>query len=460
MSENLIHLPSAIFNSQSSSDTPFVDFNTNPPEENLDTRHYFEACVITEGVNRNGFEVLPEAMEMVAVGYKEGRPLSINHDKGSGGLFPTSSTALGYGATVDAAVVDNKLYVASYLALNKTYPNGPFGNSEELRDGIVDGFIGNVSQSILPLKARCSVCELPYPLSRKDHAEDGICKHYVGEPIKIETDGGEQRIEIVHIVIEEADAIELSLVMIPADTESGITKPTINFSFEDHINEQRAKFEYQSTEGVNNPLANPRGDKTVSITIEQLQAAETRAVTAESQISQLNAQVSVLNAKSVTLESEVATSEAQKKTVEAEKATLEAQLQASEAKIVQLEAAAVVWEEEVNKRETKIQELESSAKENEIVIQDGIEARETIVEKYVEGFVAAVGEGCTEEMKARQEEVAKSLSITILEDKILGFQEAAKQNFPEGKSVEKPETEDQDNDKDDENDDDTYPIGV
>lgn len=443
MSKDIVGIPALIVNNANlEADNPFIDFQvqpSEPTEQEMETRHYFEACVITPGVNRNLFEVTTEAMEMVAEGYAEGRPLSINHDKG-GGMFETSNT-LGYGQTVAAEVIDNKLYVVSYVALGKNYPKGPFGNSEELRDGIIDGFVGNVSQSINPKEAKCNVCEKPYPLRYQDYEKEGFCQHFRGEDVIIKDDEGNRRVETVHIVIEKAEAIELSLVMIPADKGSGITKPTINFSLNDFVDKKRMDFLYG--EGSSNPNepnepneSNIEGGTPVStITQDQFNAMQQRAISAESQVASLNAAATNHSATVAQLEGEVNTAKAEKRTVEAEKAELQAKLDAAEAKVTNLEAAAKLAESNIEEKDKKITELETAAQENKIVIEDGIAARSAIIERFADAYAKAVGDECTEAMKETQREVAKSLTIEILEKKIEGFEETAKANYPEGRKV-------------------------
>lgn len=438
--KSIIEIPSLILNSQLKQEKPFVDFQVQfpgPSEEERAMRHYFESAVITPGVNRNMFEVTPEAMQMVGEGYAAGCPLSINHDKGSW------DNTLGYGQTVGSAIIDGTLYVVAYLALDKTLPKGPFGSSNEIRDGIIDGFIGNVSQSIRPLKAKCSVCDLPYPMSYSDYEIEGYCRHYRGEQVVVE-ENGVKTVEIVYIIVEEAEAVELSLVMLPADEGSNISKPVINFSLNDFIDENRMKY-------LSNPENNPdpeklgeanstnEGGTTVSITQEQLNAALTRASNAEAQVATLNAEVSTAKAESTRLESEITrlqgevnTSKAEKLTVEAEKATAEAKFSAEEAKVTKLEAEAKVSKDESDKKDARITELETEAKENEIVIKDGQEAREAIIERYADAYATAVGDSCTDEMKEAQRDIAKSFSIKTLEEKIEKFEASAVENFEGG----------------------------
>lgn len=441
-----LDLPSVISASAVESDNPFVDFQLQPPDQNNEKRHYVEAIVITEGVNQNMFEVLPEAMEMVAEGYKNGKPLSINHDKGNW------TNTLGYGATVDAEVIDSKLHVLFYLALDKTYPQGPFGSSKELRDAIIDGFVGNVSQSIMPKKAKCSVCDKRYPLNWDEYDMEGICRHYRGQHVIVEDDEGNQNVEIVHIIVEEADAVELSLVMIPADKGSRINRPVVNsfldFSVDNIIDEQRRQYLCgpaisASSQSDPDPIPNPsdnsgdpnKGGTPVSITQEQLDAMQKRAVDAESKNTTLQVELNSAKESATKLEGEKSTAQAEKATVEAEKATLQAKLEAEEAKVKLLEAGKELQDKEVEKKDARIQELEKEAKENAIVIKDGKEARASKIEEFVDAYAKAVGDDCTEDMKEAQREVAKSLTIEQIDKKVEGFLATAKVNFPPGSAI-------------------------
>ena len=269
---------------------PFVDFQTNPPaEENNEKRHYLEAVAATTGINRNLYQFEPQALQMIASGFKQRKTLTINHEKGH------FSNVLGFGATVDAIVIDDKLYVAAYISLGKTYPQGPFGDSEQLRDGITDGFIDSVSQSAFPLKAKCSVCNLAYPTMRSEYSSDNVCRHYRGQQVIVE-ENGERVVKTVHVIIQQAEAIELSLVQMGADRGTGITKKAINLSLNDFVDDERFEFLYgddeqkqRLLEGSNPQPNNSGGDPPLNNNLEgepemsqeTIQALQTRAETAE-----------------------------------------------------------------------------------------------------------------------------------------------------------------------------------
>ena len=440
--KNLIHVPSLIISSAAEdADDPFINFQTNPPAEELTTRHYFESIAATTEVNQNLYEFLPEALEMISEGFKQRKMLTINHDKG---LW---SNTVGYGATVDAVVVDNKLYVASYLSLNKTYPRGPFGSSEELRDGIVDGFIANVSQSVTAQKARCSVCGQPYPVSSRDYYNESYCRHYRGQQL-IVVENGKEVIKTVHVIIEAATATELSIVGIPADTGSGITKKQINFSLSDFFDEDR--FNHLYGEGSPPPIeSNPEGIDTgidpskqddkdkgeKQVSNETLNAMKERAETAEQNAARLRVEAETAKSEKVAIESQMTVKEAELKSAAVEKASLQTQVEALTTERDALKSQAEQKDKDIESKDAKIQKLEQEALENKVVIADGIAARKKYEEAYLDAYVAAMGDACTEEDRELQAETAKAFPMEVLEKKTEGFLKSAGKNYPTGKTV-------------------------
>ena len=454
-----IHIPSLVICSAAEGDNPFINFQTNPPAEELETRHYFESIAATMEVNRNLYQFEAEALEMIAEGFKERKILTINHDKGG------FSNTLGYGATVDAVVEDGRLYVASYLSLGKTYPNGPFGTAEELRDGIVDGFINSVSQSVYAIKARCSVCDQPYPTTHSaEHYNENSCQHYRGQPVIVE-ENGEQVFKNVHVIIEEAEAIELSLVGVPADQGSGITKKQMSFALDDFIDEE--KFNYLFGGQVNAPstpnivssgLTNG-GNSVSTITQAQYDSMKTRAEMAEQESAKLRVESTANQGKESLLKSQNDALEAQKNGLEAQVQALESQVATANADRDRAKKDLEDANKAIEAKNQEVVDLKKSAEENKIAIDDGMAARKEFEEEYVTSFAAAVGDDCTDEMKEAQVEVAKSFSIEILKSKINGFKETAKHNYPSGKLVKKDDGG-QDDMGDGRNDEDGYLIGV
>lgn len=92
--------------------------------------------------------------------------------------------------------------------------------------------------------------------------------------------------------------------------------------------------------------------------------------------------------------------------------------------------------------------------ENKVAIADGLAVRSQFEQAYVDAYVAAVGDACTDDMKTQQAEVAKSFSIDILKQKTEGFRDAAKINYPAGKVIKPTDSGDAGADPE------AYPIGV
>ena len=398
MSNPKLFTTGAILNSvPGSHDNTFADFQTQPPaDENNENRHYFESVAGTLEVNRNLYQFELQALEMLAVGFKAGKTLTINHEKGQKSYFGGSESALGYGATVDAVVMDGKLYVAAYISLNKTYPKGPFGTSEELRDAITDGFVNSVSQSVFETKSRCSVCSLPYPKNYHEYDNDNACRHYRGQQVIME-ENGEKVVKPVHIIVEAAEAIELSLVQMGADRGTGIIKKTINLSLNDFVDEERFNF-------LNNLNNQPPNGGPPDMSIEAIQAKLDASIAEKTA---LESQIAALTAEKTALESQV-------NMVTTERDTLK---------------------ESVTAKDTEISGLKQVATDSELVIADGKAAREGYEKEYLKAYVAAIGDDCTDDDEALQKETCKSFSIEVLKKKTAGLKKSAAANYPSGKIV-------------------------
>ena len=472
MENQKVFVTGAIINSAIGKDEdPFVDFQTNPPaEENNEKRHYFESVAATTAINRNLYQFEPQALQMIASGFKQRKTLTINHEKGH------FSNVLGFGATVDAIVVDDKLYVAAYVALGKTYPQGPFGDSEELVDGITDGFIDSVSQSAFPLKAKCSVCNLAYPTMRSEYSSDNVCRHYRGQQVIVE-ENGERVVKTVHVIIQQAEAIELSFVQMGADRGTGVTKKAINLSLNDFVDDERFEFLYgddeqkqRLLEGSNPQPNNSGGDPPLNNNLEgepemsqeTIQALQTRAETAETNAAKLQTELNSANGQVAVLTSQKDAVNSQVSSLETEKDAFQAQVDSAnnEKDIVkqQLDSA----NESIKEKDKEITTLKQEAAENELVISDGKAARVEYEKEYVSAFVAAVGDDCTPADEELQQETAKSFSIEVLKKKTAGLKKAAVDNYPDGKKVteegKKPEEEKKPEEKSGK--DTPYPIGV
>ena len=128
------------------------------PQLSESSRYGFETLAAqTKTPNDQGFIFTAEAMPGVVAAYKLGRPLMVNHTK--------YGLNLGFGQTLDAVFNEENLIVLSYISRGKTTPNGPFGNTDELIEGINDGFVKYASASGYVRKQRCSICKKDGPQS-------------------------------------------------------------------------------------------------------------------------------------------------------------------------------------------------------------------------------------------------------------------------------------------------------
>ena len=467
MENQKIFVTGAIINSViQPGDDPFVNFQTNPPvEEGNDKRHFLEVVAATTAVNRNLYQFQPQALQMIAADFKKRKTLTINHEKGIFG-----SNVLGFGATVDAIFIDGKLYVSAYISLGKTYPNGPFGNSEQLRDGIIDGFIDSCSQSAYPLKAKCSVCDLPYPMMRSHYNNsENVCKHYRGQQVII-GEGEQKTVKTVHVIIEEAEAIELSLVQMGADRGTGITKKAINMSLNDFVDKERFDFLYgnenQDDEPQPNDSTNNNSEGDIEMDQAAIQALKTRAETAEAGLVETQNKLDSANSQVAVLESQKDAVEAQKTAVNSQVSSLTTEKEALQTQIDSLTKERDLVQEQldstagsVKEKDKEISTLKQEAAENELVISDGKAAREGYEKDYVSSYVAAVGDDCTSEDEELQKETAKSFSIETLKKKTEGFNKVAADNFPDGKKVDK-EGKKPEEEEEEEESNEAYPRGV
>ena len=460
---------------------PFVNFQTNPPKDgNENLRHYFESVAATTEVNRNLYQFEPKALRMLARGFKERITLTINHEKGN------YDNTLGFGATVDAVFMDERLYVAAYISLNKTYPKGPFGNSEELRDGIIDGFINSVSQSVYALKSKCSVCNLPYPQHYRDYENQSICRHYRGQQVVVEKNG-QKVVETVHIIVQEAEPIELSLVQMGADRGNGVTKKAINLSLSDFVDEERFNFLHgdesqrgripedpdnsptdsgddppNSDNGGEEPTeptdsgeepTDPNNQGESEMSNEALKSMQTRAETAETNATNLQEDLDKVKGEKAVIESQSSAHESKISSLEAEKKALETQVTSANNERDTFKTQLDSANEGVKTKDTEIAALKKTAADNEVVIADGIAARAEYEEAYVTAYVGAVGDDCSDEDRELQVETAKSFTIEVLKKKTKGFDKAKAENYPGGKTVNEGEEPAPEEKK-------SYPIGV
>ena len=399
-------------------ENPFEGFVSEPPKEgDHNKRHYFESVAATLGVNRNNFEYTPKALQELADGFIARKPLAINHDKGAESLAGKSKD-LGYGSTVAARVVDGKLYVASYLSLAKTTPNGPFGSTDEIRDGIVDGFIGSVSASSLPKSASCSVCGKPYPIAQADFGGEGMCQHYRGERVRVMGADGEPELKTVHVVIDSAEALELSLVEIPADRGSGIVKKAVNMSMSDFIDTEYAA--YLSGEAVGGNDAEPISEDLEAVYAKLLSDSQSPTFKAES-----DARIIEIDNELVALDAQITGYEEQNKNLVGEIAAAK----------------------------TEIDTLNSKIDQNEVALTGIVALRARVIDAYIKRFVA-VTDGCTEEMVATQKELLEDFTIEQIQASTRDMEPEMRSKFPAGRSVVSPNHDDTDSSGE------YYPVGV
>ena len=464
MKQSSIFVTGAIINSaKDSNDDPFINFQMKPPDDgNAGKRHYFEAMVATTEINRNFYQFEEKALEMIAIGFKERKTLTINHDKGIYG-----GKVLGYGATVDAVVNNKKLYVLAYISLGKTYPEGHFGTSEQLRDGVLDGFINSVSQSCRALKSKCSVCNMPYPQDYRHYDYDNMCRHYRGQQVIIEKND-EKIVEIVNVVVEEAEAVELSFVQEGADRESGITEKEINLSLNDFIDEERRNYLHDNKNSAisskidNNKSTIQSNEGESEMSQETLNVLTSRAETAERDLAETRLKITTVEGEKVVIESQMKALETQVSSLEAEKTALGTQVDSANAERDRVNKQLETNNTTIESKDKEITDLKQEAIDNKVVIADGKSAREEHEKAYVSAYVTAVGDDCTTEDEELQKETCKSFSIEVLKKKTAGLEKAADTNYPkEGTNTSKDKAKKPTGKNDDDSEEaSSYPIGV
>ena len=198
-----------------------TDFQTAPPSQN-DNRHYFEAIAATLKPNDNFYQFTEKSLGQMRQGYRSGLTLTVNHDK---------YHSVGLGETSDAAIENAKLYVQAYIKKGLTFPEGPLGTSEQYIDSILDGFLKNVSVSVVPLKLTCSICG-------NDYRDYESCRHIRGMEYVI-GEGSNRRVKTAIVIIEEAKARELSLVQVGADPQASIVKKAVNLYHDGAIDKDK-----------------------------------------------------------------------------------------------------------------------------------------------------------------------------------------------------------------------------
>lgn len=379
------------------------NFQLQAPDPNTrDTRFYMEILgAQTEAPNFQNFQFTPQSMPGVIAKYKEGLSLMINHQK--------YGLNVGFGQTTDAIFDGVNLYIQAYLSKNKTTPNGPFGNTNELIDAVVDGFLKDASLSGFVVQTQCSICEKEGPLDPwafyfgmpPDY--DG-CPHIRGKSYKIEDSDEEQK--AIALIIEFL-ATELSLVWDGADDQARVVNKNLQLSnfvnndFDNLTPEQHTQLVQFSKEYKQFSIPNPNngGNNPMSVTQEQFN------------------------------------------TLTAEKASLEAQVAAKDTQIASLETTKTSLEAQIVAKDQEIADFKQKETENEQAIKDGEVAREKYTELCIEAFKKTEPDTPAEELTAKVE-AEKSALETFSLDQIIsrteGYESFAAKLYP-GQSITKPE---------------------
>ena len=183
------------------------DFQMEPPDADNDGRFYLEANVFQSGVvNFRNTQFTQAAIESLVQGFKDGVSLMVNHVKWEENV--------GYGSTIDAKVDDDMLVVMAYLLRGYVGPNGT--SADMLIKAVEDGFLKDVSASVVVLESRMSIDDKPYEESQ----------FYRGQRVVMEDGSIETAIQI----IDKAEPVELSLVFDGATREGEVIAAGIEFS--------------------------------------------------------------------------------------------------------------------------------------------------------------------------------------------------------------------------------------
>ena len=351
-----------------------VDNNVQGGEDS-DLRHYFSLRGATTEGNLNYLQLTLNALSQLAEGYRKGLPVLPQHDLG---LFH-SSRELPLGRTTDAVVMTGSLYISAYIMLDKTYRNGPYGNSNELRDAILDGAVNSVSLTYMVKKSTCSFCGESY-------GQGGACPHYGGQLVSRQEEGKTNIPERVYEVIEEAEDVELSLVTWGADENGKIVEKMISQSAKGDIDHDKYN------------LIQSQKKKETVMDEKEVQALK-------------DAHKTIVGAKDVEIQSL--------------KTQVAAFNENSQAK-------------EINDLKKQVADLEKAATDNKALIDLGKQSRADLEQAYVNAYVTVVGTEVTQEAKDQAASSAKVFDIDTLQTMTKQLQSQAKVLNPEGK-LETPE---------------------
>ena len=363
----------------------YANFQKEIGDEPDANRFYMKWLAMTSQVNKNFFQVTEEALGMMAEGYRRGLPFTINHSKGA------YSHDLGIGQTVSAEVSQGVLYLVSYIAKNKTYNMPTLGSSEELIAGIMDGFIRRGSTSIKPLEAECSVCG-----SEIDYIYYGCDEHRKGKKTAVKNAEGLDEIVTPYVIIKKAEAIEFSVVMIPADENSEVVEKNLNMFVDSFITQD----EFDSIFDINN--SNSGGGSPPSKTDEPeggsiMTAAEIKALQAER--------------------------DAEKTRADANQSRID------------------FMQQEIDAKNEELRKLRDEAVENSVLIADGKTARKEFIDSYIEEFNANEGENANPELEQQQRDLVANFSLERIKRDTESLKKLNEKLYPKGRSLDGKEPE-------------------
>ena len=369
----------------------FINFQSEIGDAPDVNRFYLEYLAMTNQVNRNGFQVIDAALEMLAAGYRQGLPLTINHDKGQ------FTDSLGIGQTVAAEVRNGNLYVRMYIAKNKTYNTRHLGSSEELIAGILDGYIKNGSTSIRVKKGVCSVCE-------REVDQWGCPLHHKGEKMFVENDEGIKELVVPYVIIHEAEAIEFSITMLGADPQAKVTEKNLNMSLDN----------FHSESSLLKLFKTPNADNSAGAGSDPLPPAKKEE---EEKTNDLRS--SVFPPENSMTEEEIK--------------ALQAQLNAEKARADANQGTIDLLNSQLEQRDATIKALTEEAVTNAVKIKDGETARAIGIDNYMKEYAAFVGDTYTPEQEDAQRKLIADMSLEVLQNKTESMREHNKKLYPSGR---------------------------
>lgn len=352
-----------------------------PAEGTNSDRWYFEGIAATTKEPNSQYYIFKEAaMPGLVAQYKDKQPVQVMHATyGKGGL--------GFGMTVDAWFENQELRIKGYLMRNKTTPLGPYGDTNELIEAVMDGTAGMLSVGVLIPDGRCSICHQKYERWYPK------CGHYKGEEFEVidEATGQVTGTETALIEIYEAIAQEISIVNKGSDNNADIVDMDL----------QLAAMNTMVFGGFEPPA---------DITPPQPEGVDKMALSLEAQVG----------------------------TLTAEKGALEAQITAKDGELTAIKQTNATLEAQVTERDEKIVELEAKVAENETLVADGKTARAEGIKGALAEFTRLNPEDNEAELTPKLEAEKAMLEglplekVLFLEGK---YKEQADKLYPEGRTI-------------------------